>query len=99
MAVVMSMRLPGVTPGQYDTVRDAVRWEELAPAGAHLHVAWFDAQALCVTDVWESQQAFETFFAERLAAEVQKAGIAGEPEVVFSPLHRRCVAPGVSGAA
>ncbi|MEU8923664.1 hypothetical protein AB0D10_22420 [Kitasatospora sp. NPDC048545] len=99
MAVVMAMRWTGVTPGQYDTVRDAVRWEELAPAGAHLHVAWFDAQALNVTDVWESQSAFEAFFAERLAPAIEKAGIAGQPEVVFSPLHRRFVAPDVSGAA
>ncbi|GAB7183926.1 hypothetical protein ATKI12_3757 [Kitasatospora sp. Ki12] len=99
MAVVMSMRWAGVTPGQYDTVRDEVRWEELAPAGAHLHVAWFDAQSLHVTDVWESQQAFEAFFAERLAPAVEKAGIAGEPEVAFSPLHRRFIVEGVTGAA
>ncbi|MER7580613.1 hypothetical protein [Kitasatospora sp. NPDC096140] len=99
MAVVMSMRWVGATPEQYDTVRDEVRWEELEPAGAQLHVAWFDAQGLHVTDVWDSQQAFETFFAERLAPAVEKAGIPGAPETTFSPLHRRFVVPGVSGAA
>ncbi|MEE1786656.1 hypothetical protein PUR71_27695 [Streptomyces sp. SP17BM10] len=99
MAVVMSMRWAGTTPEQYDAVRDAVRWEELAPAGAHLHVAWFDGHGLNVTDVWESREAFEAFFAERLAPAIEKAGIAGEPSVEYHPLHRRFISPGVSGAA
>ncbi|MFF3615413.1 hypothetical protein [Streptomyces sp. NPDC002580] len=99
MAMVMSMRWAGVTPEQYDTVRDAVDWEEVPGVGGQVHVAWFDDQGLHVTDVWESQQAFEAFFTERLAPAVQKAGIAGIPETGFSPLHRRFVAPGVSGAA
>ena len=52
MAVVLSLRWPGLTPEQYDTVRNTVRWEEQVPEGAVLHVAWFDGGALCVTDVW-----------------------------------------------
>ncbi|MEV4561197.1 hypothetical protein AB0K51_29970 [Kitasatospora sp. NPDC049285] len=99
MAVVMSMVWAGATPEQYDTVRAAVDWELVPAAGGHVHVAWFDAGALHVTDVWESQQAFETFMAERLAPEIEKAGIAGTPEVSYAPLHRRFVAPGVTGAA
>ncbi|MFG2818709.1 hypothetical protein ACGFX4_04695 [Kitasatospora sp. NPDC048365] len=99
MAVVMSMVWAGVSPAQYDTVRDAVDWEQLAPAGAQLHAAWFDAEGLHVTDVWNSQEAFEAFMAERLAAEIEKAGITGEPQVSFAPLHRRFVAPGITGAA
>ncbi|ALV31541.1 MULTISPECIES: hypothetical protein [Streptomyces] len=99
MAVVLSMRWAGVTPEQYDLVRDAVNWEEAAPAGSELHVAWFDAAGLHVLDVWESEQAFQAFFAERLASAVEKAGIAGAPVSEFTPLHRRFVAPGVTGAA
>lgn len=99
MAVVLAMHWAGVTPEQYDTVRDAVGWEEISPAGGQVHVAWFDEQGLHVTDVWESQQAFETFFAEHLAPAIQKAGIAGTPETGFSPLHRRFIAPGTNGAA
>ncbi|MEU1271753.1 hypothetical protein [Streptomyces sp. NPDC005799] len=99
MAVVLSMRWAGVTPEQYDAVRDTVRWEEEVPEGAVLHAAWFDEGAMYVTDVWNAQSDFERFFAERLAAAVKEAGIVGEPETRFSPLHRRFVAPGVSGAA
>ncbi|MEU7056126.1 hypothetical protein [Streptomyces sp. NPDC046197] len=99
MAVVISMQWSGVTPEQYDTVRDAVDWEEIPAAGGQVHVAWFDAQGFHVTDVWESQQAFETFLTERLAPAIQKAGITGTPETSCSLLHRRFIAPGVSGAA
>ncbi|MFJ3306355.1 hypothetical protein ACIPSA_25190 [Streptomyces sp. NPDC086549] len=97
MAVVMSMSWAGVTPEQYDTVRDAVAWEEAPAAGAQMHVAWFDGQGLHVVDVWESEQAFQVFFAERIGPAVEKAGIAGTPDAEFTPLHRRFIAPGVSG--
>ncbi|MFJ1705949.1 hypothetical protein [Kitasatospora sp. NPDC088346] len=98
MAVVMSMQWAGVTPDQYDVVRDAVDWEQVPAAGGQVHVAWFDGEGLHVTDVWESQQAFESFLAERLAPAVAKAGIAGAPQVAFAPLHRRFLAPGIGGA-
>ncbi|MFM9699283.1 class I SAM-dependent methyltransferase [Streptomyces europaeiscabiei] len=99
MAVVMSMLWADVTAEQYDTVRDAVDWEEVPAAGGQVHVAWFDDQGLHVTDVWESQQAFETFFTERLAPAIQKAGLTGTPETTISPLHRRFIAPDITGAA
>ncbi|NUO43388.1 MAG: hypothetical protein HOV82_15270, partial [Streptomyces sp.] len=76
----MSMNWAGVTPEQYDVVKSAVGWEESAPVGGEVHVAWFDARGLHVVDVWESEQAFQTFFAERLAPAVEKAGISGAPE-------------------
>ncbi|WP_042378278.1 hypothetical protein [Streptacidiphilus melanogenes] len=99
MAVVMTMRWTGVTPEQYDSVRNAVGWEEDTPAGAFLHVASFEGGALYVTDVWESEAHFERFFADRLAAAVKEAGIEGQPETGFRPLHRRFVAQGVTGGA
>ncbi|MDI2132733.1 hypothetical protein [Yinghuangia seranimata] len=98
MAVVLSLRWPGVTPGQYDEVRDAVGWEEQAPDGAYIHVAWFEPGALRVTDVWESQGHFERFRDAQLMAAVVKAGITTEPEAEYQTLHRRFVAPGVTGA-
>ncbi|GAA1076477.1 hypothetical protein GCM10009663_17560 [Kitasatospora arboriphila] len=85
MAVVMSMDWAGVTPEQYDTVRDAVDWEEVPAAGGQVHMAWFDAQGLHVTDVWDSQQAFEAFLAQRLAPAVEKAGITGAPRGLLQP--------------
>lgn len=98
MAVVLSMHWAGVTPEQYDMVRDVVGWEEIPAAGGQVHVAWFDAQGFHVTDVWESQQAFETFFAERLAPAIQKAGdhrytrdrFQSAPPAFHRRRHQRC---------
>ncbi|MDX3745540.1 hypothetical protein [Streptomyces sp. AK08-02] len=99
MAVLMTMSWAGVSPEQYDMVRDTVDWEEVAPDGGEVHLAWFDAQGLRVIDVWESEEAFQRFLVQRLAPAIEKAGIEGAPETAFTPLHRRFVAPGITGAA
>ncbi|MEU0197209.1 MULTISPECIES: hypothetical protein [unclassified Streptomyces] len=99
MAVVLSLRWAGITPEQYDAMLDTVRWEERVPDGLVLHVAWFEADGLHVTDVWHAEGDFQRFFAERLAPAVQEVGLAGQPEVTFSPAHRRFVAPGTGGGA
>ncbi|MFD0274177.1 hypothetical protein ACFVHB_09745 [Kitasatospora sp. NPDC127111] len=99
MAVVLTLRWPGVTPEQYDAVGALVRWEQDVPTGALLHVASFEGGALHVTDVWETEADFRRFFADRLAPAVKQVGIEGEPQSGFRPLHRRFIAPGVSGAA
>ena len=97
MAVVLSLTWPGLTPDDYDTLRNTVDWENDQPEGIVLHAAWFDKGALHVTDVWNAQADFERFFAERLMPAIKHAGITGEPESTFSPMHRRFVASGVSG--
>lgn len=100
MSVVMSMRWPGITPELYEAARAEVGWEERAPDGGYLHVAWFDADGLRVTDVWASPEHFQRFGEERLLPVVKgKLGVTSEPVVTFTPLHRRFVAPGISGAA
>ncbi|MEU0249237.1 hypothetical protein ABZ192_33925 [Streptomyces sp. NPDC006235] len=99
MAAVLSLRWAGVTPEQYDAMKAEVRWEEQVPDGLVLHVAWFEAGDLHVTDVWNAEADFRRFFAERLAPAVPKVGLPGEPEVRFAPVHRRFVAPGTTGFA
>lgn len=93
----MSMRWVGVTARQYDAVREIANWEQDTPDGAVLHAAWFDEDGLHVTDVWSAQENFERFVADRLMPAVKQVGVVGEPEVHYYMLHRRFVAPGVSG--
>ncbi|MFD5338945.1 hypothetical protein [Streptomyces hawaiiensis] len=99
MPVVLSLRWTGVTPEQYDAMLDAVRWEEQVPDGLVLHVAWFEPGGLHVTDVWNAEEDFQRFFATRLAPAVQEVGLAGQPDVHFSPEHRLFAAPGAGGTA
>ncbi|MEU9132280.1 hypothetical protein AB0D08_29925 [Kitasatospora sp. NPDC048540] len=99
MAVVMSMHWPEITPELYDETLRRIRWEQEPPDGAQLHTAWFGADGFHVVDVWESQAKCEEFIGTRIGPVVKgELGVAGDPVVEFSPLHRRFVAPGVTGS-
>ena len=93
MAVVMTMRWPGITPADYDQALEVVDWENVHPDGGRDHVAWFDGEgALNVLDVWDSEQHFQRFADERLMPGLASAGILegkGDPEISFAPLHRQ----------
>ena len=87
MATVMHMQWSGITPDQYDALREKVGWEVVVADGGLLHIAGFDDDGINVTDVWESAEQFDTFVAERLMPAVQELGVPGEPQVTFSDLH------------
>jgi hypothetical protein len=84
----MNMKWPGVTQDQYDQALNLVRWETDTPAGAKFHVASFNDSGLRVTDVWDSAEDFDRFVEERLMPGVQQLGIAGEPSVEITEVHR-----------
>jgi hypothetical protein len=87
MPVMMLMRWDGVTPAQYDAVRASVNWEGDPPPGGLFHVAAIEGQQFRVTDLWESPDDFHRFVEGRLMAGVAQAGIQGEPQVEFFPVH------------
>lgn len=87
MSIVMQMRWKGVTPAQYDQVREIVAWERDPAPGGALHVAWFDDDGLRVWDVWESADAFGAFTEGRLTPGVAQVGIETQPDVTIAPLH------------
>lgn len=86
MATVMQMHWREATPDQYDQAREKVGWDRDVPDGAKLHVSGFADDGLHVVDVWESEQAFNTFMEQRLAPAIQEIGIEGQPQVTFFPL-------------
>jgi len=88
MAVVMIMKWQGVTPDQYDRVRELVNWEGDVPSGAQFHVVSFDGEGARVTDIWESAEQFQQFVDQRLMPGVKQVGIQGEPQVEIYPAHR-----------
>jgi hypothetical protein len=88
MAVVMQMHWSGVTPEQYERLREYVNWETLHADGGKLHIAGFDDDGINVTDVWESPEQFQRFIDERLTPGIEEVGVPGEPEVRFYEFHR-----------
>ena len=83
----MNMKWAGFTKDQYEAIRKTVHWESNVPKGAVFHVAGFDKNGARVTDIWESEEEFNTFVKERLMPGTKAAGIPGEPQVEIYPLH------------
>jgi hypothetical protein len=96
MATIMFMHWREATPDQYDQALEKVDWDHDVPNGAKLHVSGFADDGLHVTDVWESEQAFNTFFEQRLRPAIAEIGIEGQPDVKFFPL-RGGFAPALGG--
>lgn len=100
VAVAMTLVWPEITPELYDKTRIRTRWEEDVPDGVVLHASWFADDGFHVFDIWESESQFSRFIAERIAPVLKgELGVQSDPQVTFSPLYRRFVAPGVTGAA
>jgi hypothetical protein len=90
MSVLMVMEAPGATAEEYDRANEimGIRGDEDAPEGLIQHVAAFDGDGLVIADVWESEEALERFFDERLGAAFEQSGLAssaGKPRVM--PVH------------
>ena len=94
MATAMVMEWPGVTEEQYDRVMELLGLDESPPQGGIFHVAGPGSGGWRVVDIWESQDHFERFAQERLMPAVQQAGLKGEPQTHFFPVHN-LFAPGV----
>jgi hypothetical protein len=87
MSILVRFPPSGVTKQQYDTVRNAVTDAgEWPPDGCELHVCFGDDQDVRVSEVWESQEKFESF-GQTLMPQIEQAGIqlSGEPE--FFDVH------------
>jgi len=80
MAICLIVDGEGVTEAQYDQVHTEVAGDT-PPQGALYHVAGPTETGWCVVEVWESQEAFQRFFDEKLQSALQKAGISSQPRI------------------
>ena len=87
MRIKMKMKWDGITPAQYDQLRNIVHWEGSIPKGAVFHVAAFGNNGIHVTDIWESADEMNNFIQNRLMPEVMKMGIKTQPTVDVFPVH------------
>ena len=55
MATVIMQKREGLTPDQYDALREIVGWDRDVPAGMRFHVASFGDGVLRMTDLWDSR--------------------------------------------
>ena len=85
MAVALVFNGVGVTQAQYEQVLNEVNPDGKVAPGVIFHVAGPAADGWRVVEVWESQEALNKFFQDKLAAALQKANISVQPEVF--PVH------------
>ena len=81
MAVCLIFDAPGMTQVQYDQVRSEVAGDR-APEGALYHAAGPTENGWYVVEVWESQEALDRFFRDKLQQALQKAGLNQQPRVL-----------------
>ena len=86
MAVVLRAITPGMTTAKYDELVQKLDAAGAgSPAGRIYHVCFGDADNVRVSDIWESQAAFEKF-GETLRPIMQDMGFA-PPEIEFFEVH------------
>jgi len=93
VAVIQEFPIEGDdrTTTNYDRVQEAVNAGANPPAGGLVHTAGFDEEAgvFRIFDVWESREAWEAFFNDRLLPIVRPMMEQGarQPETRIYELH------------
>ncbi len=74
---------------QYDEVmeRMGLSSASTAPPGCLFHWVTATDGGIRVTDVWETQEAFEAFAQTQIAPITQEVGIPGPPDLHFFEVH------------
>lgn len=79
MAIGAIFEGAGVSQAQYEQARDQVAPGNKAPPGLLYHAAGPIENGWCVMEVWESQEALDQFFQQKLGAALKQANINVQP--------------------
>jgi hypothetical protein len=81
MAIGLIFDAPGATQAQYEQIRDEVAPGNRRPPGMLYHAAGATEHGWCVAEIWESEEALDRFFEDKVRPALQRAGIDGQPRV------------------
>jgi hypothetical protein len=87
MAFLWILEWGGITPDQYDKIRDSMDWDGQAPRGLYFHTAAFDNKGLVLTELWQSPDHVQVYMDERLLPAVRGLGIQTNPRVDLYQSH------------
>jgi len=80
MAIGVIIAADGVSEAQYDQARLQVAPSNRRPPGMLSHHAGPTEGGWCVVEIWESQEAAQRFFEEKLGRALQQANITVQPQ-------------------
>jgi quinol monooxygenase YgiN len=91
MAMGQILQFSGAGLDKYDAVRAELGWdgETNKPQGIVAHAAGSTDDGFCVIEWWESEAAWDTFFADRLRPAFEKVGDIPQPQVTRFEVHAR----------
>ena len=87
MPILMQMFWEGVTPEQYEKLRNASNFDTETPRGAIFHTAASDKKGLRIVDIWETESDFNNFIDKKIMPEVKRLGIKEQPTVEIYNIH------------
>lgn len=74
MAIAVIIETQG-TPEDYQRMAEVLGVAEEPPAGMLTHIAMHAETGVRVVEVWESQEAYDTFVRDRLGPALEKMGV------------------------
>jgi len=89
VAVAVQVDFEGATLEQYDEINERIGSLPGGPPAAHELFHWVAKtdEGFRVVDVWESREAFEAMFQERLVPTFEAVGIPHPPHIQFFEVH------------
>lgn len=91
MAIAVMSETPGVTAEQFEALQQRLDLVANPPRGAVAQMAGAAEGGWRVISVFDSQEAWDEFYRDRLAPALQQAGTA--PQFKVWPLHMFMAAP------
>lgn len=87
MAVILEVVFPGMSPKQYDQLKEKVGWVASPPVGGISHVVWWEGNDCRGIDVWESEADWDGFGRDRMGPAAAELGISMEATPYFHEAH------------
>lgn len=87
MPVAVFTRFAGVDSDRYDEIMAALHLDLDPPGGAILHVATESPEGIVTCEVWQTADAFQRFFQQRLRPVLVRRRVREEPTFRVVPLH------------
>lgn len=83
MPIIALFRSAAVDQSRYDAIIQELDLERQPLEGILTHACGFDANGICVVDVWDSRKDFEAFLSDRLRPTFAKLNIDFvEPQII-----------------
>lgn len=87
MAVILEVVFPGLSPEDYERLKEKVGWVESPPKGGISRVVWWEGDDCHGFDVWDSADSWAAFGQERMGPAAAELDLTMEATPVFHDAH------------